>query len=456
MKTQITSVLGALSCFAFFAGPVRSQAAFEVLLLRNPANRNCRLVHIDKYSYRSTARFGTEITPVHCIAEFGDDSCYSEQISVIGQTSVDVWEKVGKECSGLDKSDDPKKYLDAFQLPLNPGWNEDSQQSSGQDLVPAIELHPLPGLATGSSSNRVDIVFFSDGYTAKEKDRFFDDATRLGIAITVNQTYAPVAPLLNFWGAFTPSVDSGIGVGGKPKNTVYGLYRDGTELRGVYTSKPEVASAACKSLGSGCNYPLLLGNDPLYGGLGGEFTISTASVLNGPLVLRHELGHSIIWIGDEYDGSIYFGPNAAELAHNKSISWAHWLSEPTGSDAPPRAERNAVPLLAYPWTMLNITKAWSTTFTSDGTFSYVLLRYSLSAVPDAKALEIKLDGETISWEAKPGVGLDRWFYDVWVNEKKSGLRNGTHELSFALQEGGKERLAQLCSVEVIEYGNKNE
>ncbi|KAG8729213.1 hypothetical protein FRC12_021181 [Ceratobasidium sp. 428] len=171
---------------------------------------------------------------------------------------------------------------------------------------------------------------------------------------------------------------------------------------------------------------------------------------------RHELGHSIIWIGDEYDGSIYFGPNAAELAHNKSISWAHWLSEPTGSDAPPRAERNAVPLLAYPWTMLNTTKAWSTTFTSDGTFSYVLLRFSLSAVPDAKALEIKLDGETISWEAKPGVGLDRWFYDVWVNEKKSGLRNGTHELSFALQEGGKEGLAQLCSVEVVEYGNKNE
>jgi hypothetical protein len=35
--------------------------------------------------------------------------------------------------------------------------------------------------------------------------------------------------------------------------------RDGTELRGVYTSKPKVARAACKSLGSQCNYPLLLG-----------------------------------------------------------------------------------------------------------------------------------------------------------------------------------------------------
>ncbi|KAG9089421.1 hypothetical protein FS749_001349 [Ceratobasidium sp. UAMH 11750] len=338
------------------------------------------------------------------------------------------------------------------------GRNERSQQLFVQNLVPPLELRPLPGLFTGSSSNRVDIVFFSDGYTAEEKGKFFDDATRLGTEITVNQTYAPVAPLLNFRGAFTPSVDSGIGVGGKPKNTVYGLYRDGTELRGVYTSKPDVASAACKSLASGCNYPLLLGNDPLYGGLGGEFTISTALVLNGPLVLRHELGHSIIWVGDEYDGSVYFGANAARPARNESISWAHWLSKPirSSSNVPPRAERNAVSLLEYPWTLLNTTKSWSTTFTSDGTFSYALLRFSLSAVPDAEALHITLDGKAIPWEAKRNVGYDRWFYDVWVFERQAGLHNGTHQLSFALQEGGKDGLAQLCSVEVIEYGNEDE
>jgi hypothetical protein len=88
------------------------------------------------------------------------------------------------------------------------------------------------------------------------------------------------------------------------------------------------------------------------------------------------------------------------------------------------------------------------------------LRFSLSAVPDVGSLQIKLDGEKVSWLAKPDVGIDRWFYDVWVrgDGKKSdaGLQNGTHELSFALQEGGREGLAQLCSVEVIEYGNANE
>ena len=69
-------------------------------------------------------------------------------------------------------------------------------------------------------------------------------------------------------------------------STVFGLYRDGTELRGVYTGKKKVARAACQSvaLTVGCDYPILLGtmlaycqslvtlmsfsgNDPRYGGM---------------------------------------------------------------------------------------------------------------------------------------------------------------------------------------------
>ena len=42
-------------------------------------------------------------------------------------------------------------------------------------------------------------------------------------------------------------------------STPFGLYRDGTELRAVYYSKPEVARAACFSLGDQCDYPILMG-----------------------------------------------------------------------------------------------------------------------------------------------------------------------------------------------------
>lgn len=41
--------------------------------------------------------------------------------------------------------------------------------------------------------------------------------------------------------------------------------------------------------------------------------ITTASKLNGALVLRHEIGHSLIDVGEEYEGGYaYFGANSAD------------------------------------------------------------------------------------------------------------------------------------------------
>ena len=37
------------------------------------------------------------------------------------------------------------------------------------------------------------------------------------------------------------------------------LYRDGTELRSVWYSKPDVARRACFFLGDQCDYPILMG-----------------------------------------------------------------------------------------------------------------------------------------------------------------------------------------------------
>lgn len=106
--------------------------------------------------------------------------------------------------------------------------------------------------------------------------------------------------------------------------------------------------------------------------------------------------------------------------------------------------------------MLNKTKPWSTTFTTDGSFSSALLRFSLSGVPNATTLKISLDSKEISWKANEAVKLDRWFYDLPIYGDKGGLSQGSHELAFELQESGREGLAQLCSVEVIEYGDIHE
>ncbi|TRM56946.1 IgA peptidase M64-domain-containing protein [Schizophyllum amplum] len=299
----------------------------------------------------------------------------------------------------------------------------------------------------GSSDNRVDLVFFSDGYVPEEKQRFINDAYALALEITGNQTFNTVKPLLNIWAAFSPSGESGLGQDGVLKDTPFGLYRNGTELRAVYYGKPEVADAACKSLGSQCDYPILLGNSPLYGGLGGRFTVITNSIANGPLILRHELGHSIIPVGEEYDGGYaYSGVNAADTPD--AIGWGHWLTTPA-----PRVERSVMPMQTYPWTLLNTSTPWSVTFDSAGTYSRYLVRFSLSGLPEMGDARVTIDGKDLGWTPKVGLGMDRWHYDFLVEE---GLGGGEHELVFELVNSEREGAAQLCNAEIIEYGDEDE
>ncbi|KZV70391.1 hypothetical protein PENSPDRAFT_579420 [Peniophora sp. CONT] len=326
-----------------------------------------------------------------------------------------------------------------------------SSSGGGEVEVPPLEVRLIAG--SGPSGNRVDLTFFSDGYTSEERHQFFKDVKFLVDAIAANQTYHTVAPLMNFWAAYTPSKQSGVGVYGLPLDTPFGLYRDGTELRGLYYAKPEVARAACDSLGSKCDYPVLVGNDQLYGGLGGEFVTITPSPTNGPLVLRHELGHSVINVGEEYDGGYaYFGVNAAAEVE-PHMPWEHWMSSPPTDGQLPHVERAVMPLQDYAWTMLNASTPWKATFKSAGTYARHLVRFSLSGLPYTRNLKVTLDGVDLGWEAKKGLGIDRWHYDI---PRDVALDPGKHEVAFHLKDELLEGSAQLCSVEILEFGHPDE
>lgn len=52
----------------------------------------------------------------------------------------------------------------------------------------------------------------------------------------------------------------------------------------------------------GCDHVMLVAHDPWYGGLGEEVAIFTSSKTSGGLALRHELGHILADVGEEYDG----------------------------------------------------------------------------------------------------------------------------------------------------------
>ena len=67
------------------------------------------------------------------------------------------------------------------------------------------------------------------------------------------------------------------------------------------SSKPKKARKVCKLTGSmACDFPALIANDPYYGGLGGEFIISTSSKTSGSIVLRHEMVCRRVFVCVEY------------------------------------------------------------------------------------------------------------------------------------------------------------
>lgn len=139
---------------------------------------------------------------------------------------------------------------------------------------------------------------------------------------------------------------------------------------------------------------------------------------NGALILRHELGHSVIPVGEEYDGGFaYNGVNAnsaRDLTKQGGASWAHWLAD-DHPNAPSRAqdnselriERSVMPLQDYAWTLLNTSTPWSARFGSAGTYARYLVRFSISGAPKEGEVRVLFDGEDLGWKPVDGIGMDR-------------------------------------------------
>mmetsp|Transcript_7530 Transcript_7530/g.8245 ORF Transcript_7530/g.8245 Transcript_7530/m.8245 type:complete len:590 (-) Transcript_7530:146-1915(-) len=311
-----------------------------------------------------------------------------------------------------------------------------SLEQNADEVIPIVE--------TGEPSNRIDLVFMGDGYTQSEREEMLDDMKRLIDDMFNGVTFADYLPLFNVWVVFRPSVESGIGVGGKPLNTAFGLYRSGTELRGVYTSKASAARDACKQTGpQACDYPTLIGNSPYYGGLGGEFAISTESPTSGTIVLRHELGHNFGKVGEEYDGgSAYNGANYASSLTQAASKWGHWLT-----DRPPVVAQDAqLRLQAYPWYLLKGGPI-SYKFESNGQYKRWLLDFTISGCPEEDSLIVLFDGEPLDWKSHGED--DRTFYQY---EGSEGFSSGEHTLEFKQAYPGSGPIErQLCSLTLHEY-----
>jgi len=235
-------------------------------------------------------------------------------------------------------------------------------------------------------------------------------------------------------------------VNGVPRNTAFGLYRDGTQLRGIYCSKTADARSACAGVGTNaCDFPSLIGNDLFYGGLGGEFTISTSSPTSGTMVLRHEMGHNFGNVGEEYDGGTsYSGANSATSLNAVTQKWGSWLTV-----TPPVVQQSAQRLQSYAWYNL-ASGPLSLSFTSDGTWAKAYLIFSVSGCETSTSLRVTIDNVPLPWNTS-GI-LDRTFNPFIFN---AGFASGSHILRFEGTPSTTGQIRQVCNVNLHEYKAEN-
>jgi len=288
---------------------------------------------------------------------------------------------------------------------------------------------------SGPSENRIDVTFMGDGYTIDERQKFFDDMQRMVDDMFKDRTFKSYLPLFNVHVVFKPSNQSGIGRNDRAKDTAYRLYRAGNTLRAIYPGNKSALRSSCAKA-PGCDYPVVIANDPNYGGLGGEFAVSTSSVTSGTKVLRHELGHNFGRVGEEYDGGGYFGANHSRSASR--VSWQHWAT-----DSVVRAEPSRSAFVAWPWH--NLEKGpYTASFRTDGNYPYFDITLSASGMPHDSDLSIRLDDQDLTYTG-PNTE-DRMFHTYSFTE---GLESGSHKL--VLTEGNADGDNWVSNLKIQEY-----
>lgn len=224
------------------------------------------------------------------------------------------------------------------------------------------------------------VVFLPEGYDETEYDLFFEDVRRL-VRQVISDESAPFSFAQKYLAVdakWVSSKSSGIPFStyASKKHTAFGLFRNlEAPLRLVEASSWSYRAAreACGDCSSE-DVVVVVANDDFYGGLGDDVVIATRSLSSGALALRHELGHVLGDLGEEYDGGEdYSGDNFAKLARPCAPNevpakifteegflrrvWpcSHWIDNES-SPSPPRSSSSRVAIAEWPFAAPPLTR----------------------------------------------------------------------------------------------------
>lgn len=213
---------------------------------------------------------------------------------------------------------------------------------AGFSLNAQAQLFPVSNIrVNGHDTNRVNLVFLAEGYTASELPKFVSDAT--GTTTTVF-TQSPLREYRNFYNTYAiqvSSAESGTTHPGtatdvpEPASPITGA---NTYFNSTFDNNNTHRAIVCENGNgvydvAGANLPsydilYVLVNSTEYGGTGGGFCTSTMAASAADIAV-HELGHTFGGLADEYwAGSIFAQekPNMTQETNPTQVKWKNWIA----------------------------------------------------------------------------------------------------------------------------------
>lgn len=200
---------------------------------------------------------------------------------------------------------------------------------------------------SGPSADRIDVVVLGDGYRDVDQAKMTSDANTLINALLSFRPYDAFADLMNVKLIHAVSVDNGADNGsfGATRDTRYGAYFNCGGIDRLLCVNIGAVNTDVFTLAPEANITIVMVNDSKYGGSGGSVVVTSTNSLSVD-ILRHELGHTLAHLADEYT-SPYPGypacaalpadcsePNVTRQTVRADLKWRPWVLDSTPIPSP--------------------------------------------------------------------------------------------------------------------------
>ena len=208
----------------------------------------------------------------------------------------------------------------------------------GQSSAQVFTVDTL--LRNGDRSNRINLVYLSDGFKAAELASFITNCNNINNELFLQTPFSQYKNFFNSFAVRVPSTQSGAvhpatasdesSSGGQPYANPSIYFNSTFDYYSIHRLLvPQNYTGINNVLASNLpDYDLgfIVVNSPYYGGSGGSFATSSIESSAAEIAI-HEIGHSFASLADEYWAGDFYAeekPNMTQTNNSATVKWKNW------------------------------------------------------------------------------------------------------------------------------------